>query len=317
MSDRRFFVGSYFVNCRSIIATLAAAIMFAACSGPGSSNASGPALASSRITNADAALLDLTYASTDRGVEWYKFPGARIQGAITGGNLPFGMCKDTSNNVYIAYGVAVYEFPHASDSYSKVWNSGKYLSFSCAVDPITSDLAVVNTKTTSQGPGNIAIYLPDSTTPTYYTISNIPAPAFAGYDNHGNLFVDGTNNDGFGLAELPAGGSAFTAVAFKHKIGAPGGVEWDGSRLAIGDGSDQASKIYRISVSNFTATVKDTVSLSTTKGLLQFDIFKKQVVVASQFPSSVSYYAYPKGGAARKSIQVNDAYGVVVSPGVK
>jgi hypothetical protein len=294
---------------------LAFAVVLSSCSSEGTISSGSSAVPAAEGPGRQNAALDLTYASTDRGVEWYKFPGARIHGVISGGDRALGMCRDAKSNVYIAYGVDILEFPHASDKYSTEWKSGAYISKSCAVDPTNSDLAVVNTETTTHAAGNIAIYAGGSSTPTYYTLSNITNPAFASYDSNGNLFVDGTTAGGaFALAELPAGESTFKPVTLKHAISVPGGVEWDGNRLAIGDGSHQSSKIYRVAVTNFVATVKSSVSLTSTTGLLQFDVFKKRIVVASLFPPSVSYYAYPHGGSASKTIQVSDAYGVVVSP---
>src|SRR6202034_3377504 len=61
---------------------------------------------------------------------------------------------------------------------------------------------------------------------------------FCGYDDEGNLFVDGLSAPGtghFALAELPKGGSALKTITPNQYIGWPGGVQWDGKHVAIGD----------------------------------------------------------------------------------
>ena len=64
---------------------------------------------------------------------------------------------------------------------------------SCAVDRKTGDLAVSNIESTS-GPGNIMIFKNGSGSGTPYSSASIYQYFFAGYDESGNLFFDGTDD---------------------------------------------------------------------------------------------------------------------------
>ena len=89
---------------------------------------------------------------------------------------------------------------------------------------------------------------------------------FCGYDSNGNLFVDGVNDSSaFVLAELPKGSGSFTNIDFTQKIEWPGGVQWDGKFIAVGD--TDTGTIYR---TNAAGTVKGSTQLSGSNYVNQF-----------------------------------------------
>ena len=72
--------------------------------------------------------------------------------------------------------------------------------------------------------------------PKKYKDSNFLAADFCGYDSHGNLFVDASGySSAFAFAELPRGGSALKNITLSRSVDSPGGVQWDGTFVAIGD----------------------------------------------------------------------------------
>jgi hypothetical protein len=76
-----------------------------------------------------------------------------------------------------------------------------------------------------------------------------------GYDSQGDLFIDGTTTSGsVEFAELPIGSSTFTNIALDKTLGDTGAVQWDGTYITV----DDASAIYRLSISGSTGTVVGT-----------------------------------------------------------
>ena len=84
---------------------------------------------------------------------------------------------------------------------------------------------------------------------------------FDGYDNQGNLFVDGFNSSGyFELVELPNGSTKFQAITPSNTVEFPGSVQWDGTYLIV---TDQATNsMYQYTINGTKATLEGTVSLS-------------------------------------------------------
>ena len=134
----------------------------------------------------------------------------------------------------------------------------------CSVDRTTGNLAVANIG------GSVSIYEGARGHPKQRTDSEIAYMFFLSYDGRGALFVDGENDhfDQFELAELPAGGKRFAKITLDQTIGFPGGVEWDGNHLALGD-QDQAL-IYRFTISGSSGTKIGTVQLERAADVSQF-----------------------------------------------
>jgi hypothetical protein len=93
--------------------------------------------------------------------------------------------------------------------------------------------------------GCVAIFTNAHGQPTIYTPSGQSGIPGCGYDKSGNLFCDAYGTSGaFELFELPAGGSAFTAVSVSGAGSLrSGSVQWDGTDLAVGSGA--GSTLYQ------------------------------------------------------------------------
>jgi hypothetical protein len=117
-----------------------------------------------------------------------------------------------------------------------------------------------------------------------------------GYDNHGNLFLDGFNNGLFELVELPKGGGAFKAIATSNTVEFPGSVQWDGTYLTVTD--QETEEMYRYTISGTQATLKGTVPLTGSGDCAQTWIAAGAVYCADAGTNETEVFKYPAGGSA-------------------
>jgi hypothetical protein len=245
----------------------------------------------------DAKSHNLLYVTdtASRAVDVYTYPGLKYAGQLTGFAWPLGACTDKAGIVWIADGGgAVYEYAHGGTSPINTLTTGMYQPSGCAVDPKTGDLAVAN------GNDEVLVLPNAAGSPTAYRDFNFAQTAFLSYDNHDNLFVDGTDGSNFfHYAELPAGSEAFTDITLN---GFPimqyaGDVQWDGTNMGIGD---TQWTIYQTQGSN----VVSTTTLSSTCAFAFYIVPAKKTVIAPDQCGSnlVGVYAYPAGGSPTKVI---------------
>lgn len=263
----------------------------------------------------------LLYVSSMGGneINVYGYPSGKEAGLLTGPFVgPAGECVDSAGDVWIANDSSVIlgfssqggsdptivEYAHGGTSpIATLDDPGQYPA-GCSVNPKTGDLAVTNYETTSDGQGSVAVYKKANGNPTLYSDPNLEHASMLGYDNKGNLFVDGTNNAGaFLYTELPKGGSAFTDITL---VGAtikyPGGVQWDGHHMAVGD---QVGVIYQTSG----ATVLGSTTLTGACQIFMFFVDKHRVVGPDRCGPDADIYKYPAGGPP-----INIINGGVVGP---
>jgi len=222
----------------------------------------------------DAGKQWLIYASdADTGtvdVYNYRVQAGKLFGQITGFQAPWGECVDSTGDVYVTDSVAytVTEFVHGGTSPIKTLSiTGDPVG--CSVDPTTGNLAVsVYYNIPPTGYGGIWIFPNGSGTPTLYQDPNVANYYSCGFDNRGNLFVEGTHTPPSGpniFDELPKGGTAFTKISLSGgSIASPAGVMWDGKYVAAADQGSGNTAIYRISISGSTGTIVSTTVLTDT-----------------------------------------------------
>ncbi len=241
----------------------------------------------------------------------YSYADQKLVGTLTGFEEPYGLCADKTGNVWIVDDghQQIVEYKHGGASpIATLSDPGEYPE-GCSVDPTTGNLAVTNFYSTS-GNGSLSIYAHASGEPTTYSDPSIANFRFCGYDNRGNLFADGANNSSeFAFAELPKGGSGLTNITLQQNIEWPGGVQWDGKYVAVGD--TDAGIIYRTNGAG--GKVKGSTSLGGSNYVNQFWIAGKTVVAPSQDGSDVGLYTYPAGGAPSKTISVEEPFGAALS----
>jgi hypothetical protein len=242
-------------------------------------------------------------------VQAFTYPQGKLAGTLTGFGYPQGLCSDSSGNLYVtdAGNDDIVEYAHGGTTPIATLNDANSFPASCAVDPSSGNIAVANLLTSQNfEAGNVAIYPPGQTNATAYADPNMTREYFLAYDSSGNIFVDGVNGTTgyFRYAEMSPGGS-FTDITVKAKIGFPGGVQQDGSDMAVGDQQGPVAgrpDVYRVSSSG-AVDGKTTLRTASNGRLIdpaQFVLVaksatKNDIVTADALGATVYVNAFPKG----------------------
>ncbi|MGB8520023.1 MAG: hypothetical protein WCD38_07635 [Candidatus Tumulicola sp.] len=240
----------------------------------------------------------------------FSFPGGVPAGQLTLQAEVGGVCSDVKGNVWLTtsrysdHETEVVEFAHGATTPFAAINGAGNNPRGCSVDPASGDLAVATYGggTSNRNPGNVVVFpAAPKYPPVTYKVTRDAHFFFCTYDANGNLYVDGisASND-FVFYELPKGASGFVAVTLNHAISGPGGVQWDGSHVAVADGS--SFQIYRFKVSNRKGTLVGTTSLENAAPLgYQFWIQGATVVAQPDNRNQFAYWNYPAGGLPTKT----------------
>jgi hypothetical protein len=250
---------------------------------------------------------DLLYVSdTDTSeVYVYSYPSDKLVGALKDFRDPGGECVDKSGDVFITNtgDDEILEFAHGGTTPLATLSDPGYFPFGCSVDPTSGNLAVANNFASSgSGQGNVVVYTHAKGKPKGdYTDPNINQMLLCGYDDKGNLFVDGfTKGSGFAFAELRSGSTTFTNITLNQSIGSPGGVQWDGKHVAVGDQSTNI--VYQFSISGKKGTKAGSTPLTGAAEVVQFWIAGSKLIGPDAGASDVGIWNYPAGGSATKKI---------------
>lgn len=254
---------------------------------------------------------DLLYVS-DLGanaVDVFSYPKGALIGELTGFGSVAGLCADKAGDVFVveeAGPVAVYAHG-GTTPIRKLPTSGA--PYGCAVDPTTNDLAV--TQTSSYLYGAMWVYPKAKGKAKTYPDKAIDATWFCGYDGVGNLFIDAWDRYGnLILVELPKIKKTFRTFKLGEKFDNPGGVQWDGKYIAVGNRG--AGVVYRTTE---TGHVAQTISLKDGTNVEQFWIQGSTIVGPNaQSPGTVSFWRYPAGGSPTKTLSgLSYPFGAAVS----
>lgn len=254
---------------------------------------------------------DLLYVS-DIGtsdVYVYSYRSGKLRETLTGFQSPHGECVDKTGDVFVTNTRAsdILEYPHGGTvAIATLQDPGQYPT-GCSVDLKTGRLAVANSDGTgsSQAPGDVVIYKHAKGTPKAYSDPSIVTYTSCGYDDKGNLYIDGLSANGeFKFAELPAGSKTLTDVTLNQQINVPGGVQWDGKYVAVEDQGMgySGSTIYQFTISGSTGTEVGTTVLDGSTDAIKFWKQGHRVVAPNLGNKNVMYWTYPAGGAALKTI---------------
>lgn len=270
---------------------------------------------------------DLLYISEYGGgvVDVFTFPRGKFVGQLGGFITPQGECRDKRGDVFIVNlnqnhgNPSIEEFAHGGTTPIESLNDSGQEPYGCSVDTQTGNLAVANES------GGVALYANAKGNPTLLADPDITLALWCGYDNRGNLFLDGLNSKiATEFDELPKGKSTFTKITLNQTVGFPGNIQWDGSHLTLGDAlyqGNNTSAIYQLKISGSTGTILGTTKLAGSEEVFGSWIQGARVVGPEEGPSfdKVDYWSYPAGGNATKSLTKSFAgpFGAVVSPATR
>lgn len=214
-------------------------------------------------------------------------------GSITGVSEPEGECTRNGSRAFWVTATGsdeIEEFNLGGTSAIKTLSESVGTPAGCAIDSATGDLAA-----TIIANGDVILYKNARGKYESYETPLIEA-FFDGYDNRGNLFVDGFNSrDASELIELEKGSSTFEKITTSNSVEFPGGVQFDGKYVTVND--QEAHAIYRYTVSGTTATLQGTVSLSGSSDCVQTSITTALVYCPDAGNVDVEVYKYPAGGS--------------------
>jgi DNA-binding beta-propeller fold protein YncE len=287
----------------SALAVFLALALLEGCGGPQS--ATGPLGELPQVAT-PALRGDLLYVS-DTGtsdVYVFSYPKGKLVQTLTGFHDPAGECIDKIGDVFITNTGAsnVLEYAHGGSSAIATLKDPGYFPIGCSVDAVTGNLAVTNFSTTASGPGNLVIYKHAKGKPTgNYTEGSINSMLLCSYDNAGNLFLDGLTQGGaFQFAELRKGAKSLLSVTLNQRIQNAGGVEWDGTHVAVGD--QTANVIYQFAISGKKGKRVGTTPLTGASEVFQFWIAGAKVIGPNATAGTTDIWHYPTGGAAIRTI---------------
>ncbi|MFZ0683287.1 MAG: hypothetical protein WAM84_10470, partial [Candidatus Cybelea sp.] len=285
-------------------------LAFTGCGGAGTTSAAplgaiGPLEGNGSRMLPGAKQGDLMYVAGLSGKSYVlSYPQGKLVGTIDVSAA--GACSDSSGDVFLPVQDTVLEYTHGATVPSATLNL-PYNGYSCAVDPVTGNLAVTLSSNRS-----VAVFPDASGTPTTYQVDL--TDYFCGYDSQGNLFVDGwTQSTLLGLSELPKGASEFTDVAISpYSTYAPGQVQWDGQYVTVqvgaGQHKPQAFAIYRLAISDYVATIAGTTRIKGIKHIMAASWLDGDTVIVPygiqgiRIPN-IGFWRYPQGGRPAREIK--------------
>lgn len=281
----------------------------------------GEAAGRSAIASA-AQRADLLYVSDYETDDVYVYSYAtRMRVGLLAGILkhavyPSGLCSDAQGDVFVPDNGngSVLEFRHAgTQAIARLSDANEY-PYSCAVDPQSGDLAVVNLES-FHGGGSVCVYAGARGKPAKYAYPYVFRYFFAAYDDRGDLFVDGAYDAPslpFVFLELRKGGRALRSVTLEQAFRAPGGVAWDGRALAVGGSTSRA--IGRFTIRGSVGKRIGAVELKDAGSLSQFFVAGGELVGARFHGGSADFWAYPNGGLPQKTLaHLGEPFGVTLS----
>jgi hypothetical protein len=313
---------------------LAVALLTAGCAGV-TAPVQSPPVVSQPATRIDssgswmapsAVRQNLLYVSDSKGsVTVFSYPGFKRVGVLQGFKSPAGLCSDPRNgDVYVVdtNSLDLFKYRHGATKPVKTLSMFGYFPFGCAVDPTSGNIAVASYSAQPSGPGALSIFRRGAFFPTNYTDPAFNAYFFCSYDDHGNIFVDGADANSYHteFAELPQGSTTFKAIRLDKVIGFPGGVQWDGTYMAVADAMSRI--LYRFKISGSRGKSVGALRFKADRSTLLHEFWIQGRAIAMPYGTvsrevrSVGRWPYPSGGPLTRSIALPHAaelVGVTVS----
>ena len=232
----------------------------------------------------------------------YDVPSLKLVAILQGYASPQGACSDDSGDVWVTdnHTDDIYKLTYTGKSVGKLTDSTGNPA-ACAWDPKTGNLAVANYIDAGSKTGEILVYHDATGAPNAYTNAKQYYYGYAGYDDAGNLYFDGSTATGkFVLSELPYGKvTPETIKVSGANIYDAGMVQWDAAskQLDVGDQdclNATTSCIYQFKITGSTATAKRVTDLKTSTGSEVCDVAQAVSSGGELYGSDDDYCGYAK-----------------------
>lgn len=254
---------------------------------------------------------NLLYVSEYGGgvLDVFSWPKGQYITSLTGLNdtPAMGLCVDKKGDIWVVESVSgaghpqAQKFSHIGAPIGDLQDQGED-PYGCAVDPKSGDFAMTSEEGLYNQPGSVEVWKNASGTATVYTdYPSIDLMLWCGYDDKGNLFVDGIPGESgseFQLAELPRGGKSLINIKTSGIV-FPGSIQWTHGMLTIGDPSyESGSVIHQLQISGRTAKSVGLTVLKQSQEVFQGWIQGDMVIGPEDSHSfdGVQLWKYPKGG---------------------
>jgi hypothetical protein len=287
-------------SCYAAAAAIGLAVALTACGAP-----SVPALSetsdSTIAPSATAGLLYVLDAYQSRDLSVFTLPhGNPEKEVVMPGYGEGNLCSDDRGHVFIPADGAILEYAHGGKTpIAELVASSQPMS--CASDPKTGNLAVIESPKGTSGECTIAIYKDAKGLGTTRYDSSFPFCNYPTYDNAGDLFFDGWTGSESILTELPAGSDKFSRITLNRSIPDFYLLQWDGHDVAIQarqlGSADQPVVIYRARIAGLKGTVKKVLFQGWTPQEVSFWI-QGDRIFAPLGRGHVGVWKYPQGGKA-------------------
>ncbi|HLY00997.1 MAG TPA: hypothetical protein VKR56_00720 [Candidatus Cybelea sp.] len=239
---------------------------------------------------------DLLYVATGDNVYVLSYPHGKFVGDL--GVSSSGLCSNREGDVFIFSGYGLLEYAHGGTKPIRTLHSGD-IPLGCAVDPATNDLAVTQE---ASGAGEVAIFRHSRGTSTWYRDPDIYMYGLCGYDDRGNLFVDGSGSGNF-IAELPKGSSTFANYALGKRYDVYGGIQWDGRHMTLANPTTH--QVFRLRFGKQSLKVTGATHISGWQNnysgkfpYIQAWIQDGTFIAQSSTLAEIGLWSYPAGGKA-------------------
>jgi hypothetical protein len=227
-----------------------------------------------------------------RDINILSFPQGVPTGAISGFVEPEGECVDAAGDVFITDSKTgeISVFAHGGVVPIRTLTYAHAQPNDCSVDPTSGDLAVTNSLFSRKPHSAVAIFAGAQGAPREYAHAAFQTE-YCGYDNHGNLYLDGSDRR-TEVAELPRGGSTIVNARLDQPIARQGSIQWDGQQLVFAWTNPPVA--YRVSFSGRNGKIVGSTKLDGTTGLSRVWIQGDKILGAGSY---VYLWQYPAGGS--------------------
>lgn len=232
----------------------------------------------------------------------------KLVATLTGFSQPQGLASDKAANLYVANTTAsnILVYAKGYKGTPKTISDPNQYPAGVAVDG-AGNIGVTNIVSTAGGAGSVTFFSKAGKIGKTIKNAAFARVYFDGFDDAGNLYIDGSNSSGatvVGEILKGANGTKISVLKTKNTIAFPGGIQvttTDG--ISIGDQTGLAIDTYGVPKAGSLGTPK-TTSLSGASDPVTFayNVTNKDVWTADAGLASANEYKFPAGGSSIASI---------------